>query len=96
MHLRSNVTSLLLVQDNLEAAEAAAEAVGNKHGDSKPPAAQGSTPAIDEVHCCNMVVYIGPALRLLLASPNALHSLQSGSVQQDAPSAGRTNQKGDH
>ncbi|DBA85484.1 TPA: hypothetical protein ACH3X2_000430 [Trebouxia sp. C0005] len=53
---------------NLDAAHAAASAVGNQDNDSTPAPAKGSGPGINK----------------------------SGSVEQNAASAGRTNQKGDH
>lgn len=53
---------------NLEAAHAAASAVGNQDSDSTPAPAKGSGP----------------------------NTNKTGSVEQNAPSAGKTNEKGDH
>ena len=83
---------LSAVQTNLEAAHAAASAVGNQDNDSTPVAAKGSGPGINKVHTLSSAAAVNHMHRNHYHIP----ALQSGSVEQNAPSAGNTNQKGDH
>jgi len=83
---------LSAVQTNLDAAHAAASAVGNQDNDSTPVAAQGSGPGINKVHTLGPLQILGTSTARL----SYIRALQSGSVEQNAPSAGNTNQKGDH